>query len=180
MFGMSPDIFFPHDPFDFMGDQVRGFGFLHDGSADTLFRFHGAAVFARSSFNPGGIPAGEEGNVIRRQLEAFLLAFDSNLAPIVGQQITLNANNGAEVGPRIDLLERRSEAAECDLVAKGRVKGEAAGFLYRPSDQRFLRSQSVDPPRTDPELRALANEPLGELTFTCAPPGSGQRIANDL
>ena len=25
----------------FQGDQVRGFGFLHDGSVDTVFRFHG-------------------------------------------------------------------------------------------------------------------------------------------
>jgi len=180
MFGMSPDVFFPHDPFDFTGDQVRGFGFLHDGSTDTLFRFHGAAVFTRAPFNPGGIPVGEEGAIIRRQLEAFLLAFDSNLAPIVGQQITLSATNGAAVGPRIDLLEVRAGAAECDLVAKGRVKGEAAGFLYRLADGTFLRSHSKDPPRTDPELRALANEPLGEITFTCAPPGSGSRIANDL
>ena len=29
----------------FQGDQVRGFGFLHDGSVDTIFRFHRAAVF---------------------------------------------------------------------------------------------------------------------------------------
>ena len=27
----------------FTGDQVRGFGFLHDGAVDTLFRFHNAA-----------------------------------------------------------------------------------------------------------------------------------------
>src|SRR3989442_14537237 len=27
------------------GPQVRGFGFLHDGSVDTLFRFHNATVF---------------------------------------------------------------------------------------------------------------------------------------
>src|SRR5207249_5633904 len=29
----------------FMGDQVRGFGFLHDGSVDAIFRFHNAQVF---------------------------------------------------------------------------------------------------------------------------------------
>ena len=27
---------------DFLGDQIRGFGFLHDGSVDTTFRFHSA------------------------------------------------------------------------------------------------------------------------------------------
>ena len=180
MFGMSPEPFFPSDPFPFMGDQVRGFGFLHDGSTDTLFRFHGASVFIRSIINPGGIPTGTEGQTLRRQLEAYLLAFDSNLAPIVGQQVTLTSDNGAVVGPRIGLMEERASASECDLVVKGRVEGQAAGFLYSTSDQLFVRRQSTDPPLSDPELRALADVVGGELTFTCVPPGSGARIADEL
>jgi len=180
MFGMSPEPFFPSDPFPFMGDQVRGFGFLHDGGTDTLFRFHGASVFIRSIFNRGGIPSGSQGVTLRRQIEAYLLAFDSNLAPIVGQQVTLTNDNGAVAGPRIDLLEWRASATECELVVKGRVDGQAAGFLYSASDQLFVRSQSTDPLRTDDELRALANVVGGELTFTCVPPGSGARIADEL
>ncbi len=39
--------------------------------------------------NEGGFPLTPEGILQRRAVEAFLLAFDSNLAPIVGQQITL-------------------------------------------------------------------------------------------
>jgi DNA-binding beta-propeller fold protein YncE len=180
MFGMPPDPFFPSDPNPPTGDQVRGFGFLHDGSVDTLFRFHGAQVFMRSILNPEGIPSGEEGRLIRRQLESFILAFDSNLAPIVGQQITLTATSPDFVHQRITLLESRAGLGECDLVVKGRVGGIAAGFLYDPRDQRFVRSQSGDPRRTDAELRALATEPLGELTFSCVPPGSGSRIADEL
>jgi hypothetical protein len=180
MFGMSPDAFFPSDPFPFMGDQVRGFGFLHDGSTDTLFRFHGASVFIRSLINPGGIPPGAAGQVIRRQLEAYLLAFDNNLAPIVGQQVTLTSDNGGAVGERIDRLEARATANECDLVVKGRVEGQAAGFLYSISDRTFVRRRSGDLPRTDSDLRALASSPGNELTFTCVPPGAGLRIAEDL
>ena len=180
MFGMSPDSFFPSDPFPFMGDQVRGFGFLHDGSTDTLFRFHGASVFIRSIINPGGIPPGDEGRLIRRQLEAYLLAFDSNLAPIVGQQVTLTSDNGGSVGERIEQLEARAAASECDLLVKGRVAGQAAGFLYSISDRTFVRRRSGDLPRTDSELRALASSPGGELTFTCVPLGSGSHIADDL
>jgi DNA-binding beta-propeller fold protein YncE len=180
MFGMSPDPFFPSDPFPFMGDQVRGFGFLHDGSTDTLFRFHGASVFIRSLINPGGIPPGAAGQVIRRQLEAYLLAFDNNLAPIVGQQVTLTSDNGGAVGERIDRLEARATANECDLVVKGRVEGQAAGFLYSISDRTFVRRRSGDLPRTDSDLRALASSPGNELTFTCVPPGAGLRIAEDL
>jgi uncharacterized protein (TIGR03437 family) len=169
-FGASPDAFLPVDATPFMGDQVRGFGFLHDGSADTLFRFHGAAVFVRSILNPGGIPIGAAGDTIRRQLEAFLLAFDSNLAPIVGQQVTLTKTNSAVAGARIDLLESRAAANECDLVAHGRVQAKAAGFLYDPQHRSFNTTPEAD-------LRALAKNSGSELTFTCVPPGSGARIA---
>ena len=35
-------------------------------------------------------------------LEQFLLAFDSDLAPMVGQQVTLDSTNAGVAGPRID------------------------------------------------------------------------------
>ncbi|HYL35785.1 MAG TPA: hypothetical protein VEV17_07730 [Bryobacteraceae bacterium] len=178
-FGMSPDSFFPVDATPTMGDQVRGFGFLHDGSVDTLFRFHGAAVFVQTSQNPGGISVNAAGQKLRRQIEAFLLAFDSNLAPIVGQEITLTQSNSAVAGPRIDLFESRAAAGECELVAKGLVQGQASGFLYDPIQQVFNDSQSSNA-LADPDLRALTQIPGGELTFTCVPPGSGSRIAGEI
>ncbi len=180
MFGMPATPFFPVDDNPFMGDQVRGFGFLHDGSVDTLFRFHGAGVFVfHPTQNRGGFPPSLEGIRLRRSVEAFMLAFDSNLAPIVGQQITLTQSNGDLVSQRIDLLEARAEARECELVVKGRVGGDAAGFLYQ-NDGTFLRSRSTDPPISDSDLRALAGSAGGELTFTCCPPGTGARIADEL
>src|SRR5262249_21363772 len=39
------------------GEQVRGFGFLHDGSTDTLHLFHGARVFPADGNSPNGIDA---------------------------------------------------------------------------------------------------------------------------
>jgi len=95
MFGMPAVTFFNPGDNGHMGDQVRGFGFLHDGSVDTVFRFHNTTVFNQDNPggfpipNDGGIPNGPAGNVLRSQIEAFMLAFDSNLAPIVGQQATL-------------------------------------------------------------------------------------------
>jgi len=175
-FGFSPDPLFPSDPTPSMGDQVRGFGFLHDGSIDTLFRFHGAKVFEQSLLNPGGVPTGAAGDTIRNQLTAFLLAFDSNMAPIVGQQISLTQTNSAVAGPRIDLLESRAAAGECDLVAKGIVKGKAAGYLYNPQ-QNMFSTPSPFFTISDAALRALAQTVGDELTFTCTPPGSGSRIA---
>src|SRR5262249_23896607 len=176
MFGSAPDSLFPVDPNPFMGDQVRGFGFLHDGSVDTLVRFHGAAVFVQRPQNPGGIPDGEEGRVLRRQLEAFLLAFDSNLAPIVGQQLTLTAANVAAAGARIDLFESRARPGECGLVGHGRMWGQAIALLYRPADGLFIPNLPGAPLLTDARLRTLARRRRGELTLTCMPPGSTTSI----
>ncbi len=46
----------------------------------------------------------------RRDMEQFMLSFESDIAPIVGQQITLTKTNAAAVGPRIDLLQARAAA----------------------------------------------------------------------
>jgi YVTN family beta-propeller protein len=147
------------------GDQVRGFGFLHDGAIDTLFRFHGAAVFSLTDAE-------------QRNLEAFMLAFDTNLAPIVGQQITLTSTNAAVAGPRINLLNARAAANECEVTVKGTVAGEARGAV-RLSSGQFQTDREGDPLLTDAQVRALAATPGQELTYTCAPPGSGIRLGVD-
>ncbi|MEE9304097.1 MAG: YncE family protein, partial [Thiotrichaceae bacterium] len=168
----------------FMGDQVRGFGFLHDGSTDTLFRFHGSVVFAQFPArpplpaNPGGFPLDATGIAQRKQVEQFMLAFDSNLAPIVGQQATLTWYNKKHVDPRINLLMARSEAGECDLVAKTHIGKREAGFLYR-GDNTFDRDIKRKRPISDRRLRKYARRNRGEITYTCVPPGSGTRIALD-
>jgi DNA-binding beta-propeller fold protein YncE/mono/diheme cytochrome c family protein len=161
------------------GDQVRGFGFIHDGSVDTLFRFHRAEGF--STLFPGnvnGIPATPAGDVMRRELEAFVLAFDTNLAPIVGQQVTLSPDNGAVAGPRIDLLIARAEEGECDLVVKGRLIFQELGLSYVGAGQ-FVTDRQSFPPIGDAALRAFFAWIGHELTYTCAPPGSGERIGID-
>ncbi len=163
----------------FKGDQVRGFGFLNDGSLDTVFRFvHGISfsdVF--NGPNSNSLPAGPEGDVQRRQLEAFILAFPTNLAPIVGQQITLTASSSAAVGSRINLLRQRADAGECDLVAKTTTSDDEAGFLYIGSGM-FVRDRRGQPPITDAALRSLARDGR-PVTYTCVPPGSGVRVGVD-
>jgi mono/diheme cytochrome c family protein len=179
MFGM-PEIQFVNVPDvnqPFQGNQVRGYGFLHDGSIPTLFDFLNATVF-------GNVTQAE-----RRQLEQFVLAFDSTLAPIVGQQVTLTLASNAAVGARIDLLRQRADASfvwvghpgarECDLVVKGNVDGIARGYLFDPATDLFQSDRALEPALGDAALRALAESPGQELTFTCVPPGSGSRIALD-
>jgi DNA-binding beta-propeller fold protein YncE/mono/diheme cytochrome c family protein len=164
--------------FDVAGPQIRGFGYLHDGSIDTVLNFLRAPVFLFPGFDEA------QRDLARRDVVAFLLRFPGELAPVVGQQVTLDPTSSAEVGARIDLLIARAETAfvlagepdarECDLV----VKSGARGWAYDPANRLFVPDASAEPPLEDAVLRALAAAGQ-ELTYTCAPPGSGTRIGID-
>jgi YVTN family beta-propeller protein len=182
MFGIAPNGFSDDGDNGFTGDQIRGFGFLNDGSIDTLFRFVAARVFdAHAGGRVGFTGADSVGQ--RRDVEQFLLAFDSDVAPIVGQQVTLTRHNAATVAARIDLLRARAgqpfasqilgaQMHECDLIAHAVVAGEPLGWLYRPDDASWEPddgSRSI----SDGELRRLAATAGQEVTYSCVPPGEG-------
>jgi YVTN family beta-propeller protein len=133
-----------------LGDQVRGFGFQHDGSAGRI-----------------DDPAGD-----------FLFVFPTGLAPIVGQQITLTDSNAATVAARIDLLIERAATFECDLVAKSVVAGEARGWL-RTTAGAFESDRATEVALGDGQLRSRAAVPGQAITYTCAAPGTGTRLALD-
>jgi DNA-binding beta-propeller fold protein YncE len=175
MFGVA-DVPF-EDPLNqpFRGDQIRGFGFLHDGSVDTLHTFLNAVVFSGHSF--GGSAVGFQNDTQRRNVEQFLLAFDTNLAPAVGQQVTLGASNAAVAGPRIDVLTARAAAGDCDLVAKASIGGVLRGWVRTAGS--FRSDRSTESTLSDAQLRALATTSGQEITYTCVPPGDGQRIGVD-
>ncbi len=162
----------------FKGDQIRGFGFLHDGSIDTLFRFHNGVVFNQSPGNPGGFAAGPGGDTQRFQMEVLMMAFDTNLLPIVGQQATLRSTSGADVSARIDLMLAQANAGACDVVVKGVVGGAPVGYLYAGGNS-FEADRDGDPTVSKTNLLALADTAGQELTFTAVPAGSGERIGVD-
>ncbi|MBM7118076.1 YncE family protein [Archangium primigenium] len=175
MFGVDyPFGFLPPDPF--LGDQVRGFGFNSDGSLDTMFRFNSGFDF-HPVFNTVGIPDTPEGRQAKRDMGEFMLAFDSNLAPIVGQQVTLTAQNVSTVVPRIALLLTRAHVGECDLVVKGRLAQTEVGLVYLRGGQ-FQWDRSSQATISDAALRQSCTGDSA-LTFTCVPPGSGWRIGVD-
>lgn len=177
MFGMAEAPGIEPGNNGFMGDQVRGFGYLHDGMIDTIFRFMHFG-FGESDFNPAGFPVGPSGVLLRRQVESFLLAFDSNMAPIVGQQATLTHASDAAVHARLDLLRSRAEAGECDLVVKGRWLGSELGYLYAGGGL-FTVNRAASPPIADTTLRLVSFLLDVPLTYTCTPPGSGERLGLD-
>lgn len=167
------------------GDQVRGFGFVHDGTVDLLAHFFTVRVF-QPTLN-SGFPLINP-NQTRRDVSDFMHAMDSDLAPVVGQQVTLSADAGQRLAawPRIDLLIQRAktpfvskllggQVTECDLVAHTVETGMRRGFWFDPAANAFVGSDGSR--RTDAALRSLANVAGQEVTYTCVPPGSGRRIA---
>lgn len=160
-----------------LGDQVRGYGLMHDGTFDTVFRFMQGLAFSEV-LSPHGFLFGPAGDPARRQVESFVMAFDSNMAPIVGQQITLTSTNWNVASARIQLLMSRAAVGECDLVAKAGIGADETGFLYHTAD-RFIADFGNRPPVTLAFLRNLADSGAAPITFTCAPPGSGVRMAFD-
>lgn len=181
MFGFQ-DVGSTDGPFTHQGDQVRGTGFSHDGSFDTIDRFTSASVFSLSSAE-------------QADLEAFMMVFPTDLAPIVGQQVTLSpallvGPDAVNLNARVDLMLARAAepftsqvlggtVTECDVVAhvveaagavqRGYLRGPGGNFA--PDDGTSAITSTA--------LRAKASVVGQELTFTCAPPGAGTRVALD-
>ncbi|KPJ94378.1 MAG: hypothetical protein AMJ53_05370 [Gammaproteobacteria bacterium SG8_11] len=171
-----------------MGDQVKGFGYTQEGAADTMFRFHNTNGFlprapapfpgSVTPLDPGNgnaLDISPEGMEIRRNLEQYLMVFDTNFFPIMGQQVTLSENNNKEgVKSRIKLLMDRADRGECELIA--RSNGDD-GYLYIGGGS-FKTNKAADDLVTAGQLRAMATGSM-TVTYTCTPPGSGMRIALD-
>ena len=148
------------------GPQVRGFGYNHNGAT--------SGNFAVADL---GLPA----NVLA-EIRAFLFAFPTEQAPVVGQQVTVNASNAATVRSRIDMFVARAlvtnPVPECDLIVKGVVDGKAAGF-FMDANQRFQPDTITASDMSLDDLIAILGTRATNLTFTCTPWGSGQRMGVD-
>lgn len=184
MFGMPQAEFFQNNDTSYMGDQVRGTGFLHDGSTDTIFRFFTANVF-NSAFNN---TVGFRNDQDRLDMEQYMLAFDTDIAPIVGQQITLSNQSGASELSRIDLLLARAGTSftskvlggvvtEADVIVHGRIDGNSVSF-QRLADGSFLNA-SGGSTLSATELHELVNDASDFLTYTAVTPGAGVRSGVD-
>ncbi len=156
--------------FGVAGDQIRGFGYLHDGSVPTVEDFLSAGVFQLSD---------------QEELELFdySMEFPTDFAPMVGQQVTMTTANKAATEPRVNDMETRAginynslvaggNVAECDLIAKGASGSDPIGY-YRHANNNF-----TDDTNNTISFNALKNlaTDANPITFTCVPPGSGERM----
>ena len=100
----------------------------------------------------------------RADMESFLLAFDSNLKPVVGQQVTIGAGTSGQARARLQLLIAQAERGNCDLVAHAGT----TSFVYRGGV--FVGADGSRDSLAQLEQRALRH---GAVTFTAVPPGEG-------
>jgi len=153
---------FPATPF--LGDQIRGFGFFHDGNK-------GDAALQDATLNH--TPAQHDA------LAAFLFARDTGMKPAVGEQVVAHAGSVADAATvaRRDLLAARASAGDCDLVVKAVANGEPRGGLFVLGV--VVRDRAGEPPASLATVWNAAAAADAEQVWTCVPPGSGVRMGID-
>ncbi len=145
----------------------RGFGFIHDGSTDTLFEF--------LHFPGFNFPGGDQQ---RRDVEAFLLSFPSDTHAAVGVQTTV-LDGAAVPAPQQALINdmlAQANTLSVGLVVKGRSAGLQRGWSYAGAG--MFQSDRAAETASLAGLTALAS-PGDELTLTVVPNGSQTRIGID-
>jgi DNA-binding beta-propeller fold protein YncE len=166
-------------------ESLAGFGFIHDGSVDSLARFITEPTF---------FPANDQEVA---DLVALLLSFSGSELPkgtasefftppgpdsqdshaAVGQQVTLGGTGStpAQLG-RVLLFMSLAEQGRVGLVVKGRQQGRARGYTY--AGKGVFQSDRATEKVNAYVLMARAHEG-SELTWTVVPAGTQWRIGVD-
>lgn len=150
--------------------SIGGFGFIHDGIDDTLFRFLSRPVFGPFATN----------TTLKNNLQSFLLAFDTGTAPAVGYTRTISMANVSSPAVANDwtLLERQAVSNNVDLIVKGTIDGQVRGLFYN----RVSNNYRPDTTNLAAMTRAQLQSKIASgdtLTVMGVPPGSGQRMGID-
>lgn len=156
---------------DAAGAESRaGFGLTHDGAIATLFEFLSQPVFALFAND----------RVRQTNLQAFMLCFDTGMAPAVGYARTLTAENVGTAPAQSDwsLLQAQAAAGNVDLIGKGTIDGQLRGLLYRPPTDDYQSDHTGVGPFTRAQLQTRIGG--GDtLTIMGVPAGSGRRMGID-
>ena len=168
-----------------MTQQVNtaGFGFLHDGSVDTIARFLSQPAFLFTSDQDVA------------DMAALLLAFSgsefgppaNDLDPpgvasqdvhaAVGMQHTMALSKGGV--DFVDLFEGEAQRGMVDLIAVTRNEaGDTRGYLYLPAHNLWMTDSLAETALSRTQLlEGIADD--RPITFTVTPHGSGFRLAID-
>ncbi|WP_331351335.1 hypothetical protein [Cellvibrio sp. UBA7671] len=171
MFGSTGN---PQDGYEHTGEQIRGFGYQGDGTIDTV------SQFLTLEFNLFQFETPED----RENVVDYVLGMVGEMAPIVGQQLTLDYKNYMRPASRerLELLMARAfvknPRPECDLIVKGHVFGKSFAAVMN-DDGNFIADKARTKPINASAIYQLAAIRGNTLTFTCAPPGTGLRMGID-
>src|SRR5690606_30749570 len=113
----------------------------------------------------GDLSCEAEGLQERRDVEELLFAFDSNLKPVVGQQLTLRSSPKHGLDQRLELLISQAELNHCDLIATWNDKQ----FVYR--NGRFVPRFTQSGKALKPTAFVQQAKRKKPITFTALPPG---------
>ncbi len=166
--------------------SITGFGFSHDGRDATLFDLFAAPRF--------GVLTNDTptANLIKSNMVALLLCFDTGTAPAVGYGRTLTRTTLLDADALNDwnLLEQQASQAFRDpfyrsgvvtnisLIANGTIDGQRRALLYQPATDNYLTDRSDTGPFTRSELTARIA--AGDtLTLMGVPIVSGVRMSLD-
>ncbi|MCC6661916.1 MAG: hypothetical protein IT437_13635 [Phycisphaerales bacterium] len=165
--------------------NTAGFGFLHDGSVDSIERF-----VSEPAFNP--VSDQEVAN-----LTAFMLAFAGGDLPAgsptnplnppgppgkdtrasVGWQTTITTQSPPQQQQALIIaMVTQAQANKVGLVVKGRVGGKQRGYMF--DGAAFQPDAAAQAPLPLATLESLAGG-ASPLTFTVVPKGSEARIGID-
>ncbi len=166
--------------------NTAGFGFLHDGSVDSIARFVNEPVFDLASdqetadmvafmlaFSGSDLPIGSFSNVLELRGPNSL---DTRAA--VGAQVTFDGTNNADAGD-VALLQSMmtlANSGDVGLIAKGVRGGELRGYEY-------VGPNAFQSDRSSEAVNALVlrngSGQGEEMTFTVVPNGTQRRMGID-
>ena len=144
------------------GPLSRGFGFGHDGAARSIDDFLGSHVRAAVG---SSISATD-----RRDLAAFLMAWNTGTHASIGAQTTLGGRAPQSPGRR-NVLAAIANAGNADMIARTKVDGVERSFLL---DGGVFASDRSGESLTIAALDALASK-SNPVTFTLVTAGTGAR-----
>ncbi len=161
-----------------------GFGFLHDGSVDSLERFTAEPVFTVAndqeiadivafvlSVAGSELPAGSVGNILEPPGPT-----SKDTHATVGQQITLATTPTSPQTLTINTMLALANAGKIGLIAKQLIGGVEHGYAYNGSS--VWKTDHIGTTITHALLLASASAGA-ELTITGVPAGAQTRLGID-
>jgi DNA-binding beta-propeller fold protein YncE len=106
----------------FLPSTIDGFGMDHDGHVSTFLDFFAGQAFVDYSVQQ------------KKDLAAFLLAFDTGTAPAVGHAVTVTPATVNDAQRQADwvTLEIQAKLRASDLVVHGTLNGQLQKLTFRP------------------------------------------------